>query len=152
MAVTRGIVANHLQIELAKSNNSDINSLLSSHTSLWPGRAPSTESAKSTKTSASKQKPQPLMGLNIKIQMCKFCSKNHQSLDCMEVRDPADRFQIFKNQGLCTRCSRRGHLWKDCDSGIMCNIGTCINEPLSWRRHHNSLHEYFTKFMPRQRP
>ena len=65
---------------------------------------------------------------------CTFCHGAHTTAECQVVTSLPERRNIFRKQGRCFLCLKRGsHLAKDCDADIKCFV--CK------RRHHVALCE-----------
>jgi len=67
---------------------------------------------------------------------CPLCREDHRLGVCktFTAKDKEERMNIVRTLGVCIRCLNRGHVGRDCESRMRCNVNKCGG------RHHALLH------------
>ncbi len=90
-----------------------------------------------TSTQHTKTKRTPSFNISMETtHRCAICSKDHATTNCIELRylEYLQRLEMFKTKGLCFKCLEKGHVARDCEKEVQCDVSGCK------KRHATLLH------------
>ncbi|KAL0151450.1 hypothetical protein M9458_053236 [Cirrhinus mrigala] len=75
-------------------------------------------------TSKEASKAPQQKGTYVAVLTCTFCQGKHALTDCIRLKSEpqAKRFEYLKRNGHCFGCLKRGHMSKDCNKRMFCQI------------------------------